>query len=92
MQGRTGYFALAGTIPAYKGQGVQQALLRARMQQASQLGCDLVVGMTGVAEGSGRNMQRVGLCLIQIRSIWMRSPASAAWVMARIVTHLCKIC
>ncbi|WP_221090918.1 GNAT family N-acetyltransferase [Deinococcus aquaedulcis] len=75
VQGSTGYLALAGTLPAFRGQGVQQALLRARVHQAAQLGCDLVVGMTGVGEGSGRNMQRLGLGLLQIRSIWTRPPA-----------------
>lgn len=72
VHGNTGYLALAGTLPDYRRQGVQQALLRARVHQAAQLGCDLVVGMTGVGEGSGRNMQRAGLGLLEIRSIWTR--------------------
>lgn len=78
VQGRTGYLALAGTLPVFRGQGVQQALLQARVRHAAGLGCDLVVGMTGVGETSGRNMQRVGLGLVQIRSIWTRSAAALA--------------
>lgn len=73
---QTGYLALAGTIPLYRRQGLQQVLLKARVHLAAELGCDLVTGMTGYGESSGRNMQRAGLGLVQIRSIWTMAPPS----------------
>lgn len=53
---------------------MQRALLDARIRLAARLGCTLVVGMTEYGTASGRNPQRAGLGLVQVRTIWTAAP------------------
>jgi GNAT superfamily N-acetyltransferase len=55
-------FALfgAGTLPEFRGRGIQTALLRTRMKAAAEAGCDLVVVVTQGGTTSYRNCVRVG--------------------------------
>lgn len=69
---RTAYLALAGTAEAWRGRGVQQTLLQARLQLAREQGCDLAVAMTEPGGSSGRNLQRAGLGLVNTRTVWTR--------------------
>ena len=56
-------FALcgAGTLNAYRGRGLQTALLRARMQAARDAGCEYAVVVTQGGTISQRNAERLGL-------------------------------
>jgi GNAT superfamily N-acetyltransferase len=56
-------FALcgAGTLSAYRGRGLQTALLRARMQAAGEAGCEYAVVVTQGGTISQRNAERLGL-------------------------------
>ena len=67
---QTGYLALAATLPAFRRQGYQQALLTARIKRARAEGCDLIVGQAGVGTTSGRNMEKVGLRLAYTKTEW----------------------
>jgi len=55
-------FALcgAGTLEAYRGRGLQTALLRARMTAATEAGCEYAVVVTQGGTISQRNAQRLG--------------------------------
>ena len=55
-------FALfgAGTLPEFRGRGIQTALLRTRMREAGEAGCDLVVVVTQGGTTSYRNCVRLG--------------------------------
>jgi GNAT superfamily N-acetyltransferase len=55
-------FALfgAGTLPGYRGRGIQTALLRTRMKAAAEAGCELVVVVTRGGTISERNCMRLG--------------------------------
>jgi GNAT superfamily N-acetyltransferase len=55
-------FALfgAGTLPEFRGRGIQTALLRTRMKAAAEAGCDLVVVVTQGGSVSERNCVRLG--------------------------------
>jgi ribosomal protein S18 acetylase RimI-like enzyme len=55
-------FALfgAGTLPAYRGRGIQTALLRTRMQAAHDAGCEFAVVVTQGGTTSERNCLRLG--------------------------------
>jgi ribosomal protein S18 acetylase RimI-like enzyme len=57
-----GVFALcgAGTLAAYRGRGLQTALLEARMAAASQSGCEYAVVVTQGGTISQRNAERLG--------------------------------
>jgi len=55
-------FALcgAGTLSAYRGRGLQTALLQARMSAALQAGCEYAVVVTQGGSSSQRNVERLG--------------------------------
>ena len=55
-------FALcgAGTLAAYRGRGLQTALLQARMSAARQAGCEYAVVVTQGGSSSQRNVERLG--------------------------------
>jgi len=55
-------FALcgAGTLAAYRGRGLQTALLEARMSAAQKAGCEYAVVVTQGGSSSQRNVERLG--------------------------------
>jgi GNAT superfamily N-acetyltransferase len=55
-------FALfgAGTLPEFRGRGIQTALLQTRMQAAAEAGCELIVVVTQGGSISERNCVRLG--------------------------------
>ena len=55
-------FALfgAGTLPEFRGRGIQTALLRMRMKAAAEAGCELAVVVTRGGTTSERNCVRLG--------------------------------
>jgi GNAT superfamily N-acetyltransferase len=57
-----GAFALfgAGTLPEFRGQGLQTALLRTRLRAAVDAGCELAVVVTNGGSASERNCLRLG--------------------------------
>ncbi|MDP8907637.1 MAG: GNAT family N-acetyltransferase [Chloroflexota bacterium] len=70
------YLGLAGTLPGYRGQGAQSALLTARIRRARELGCDLVVTETGQRRddrpsNSYRNILRAGFSEVAITRNWV---------------------
>lgn len=70
LAGRTGYLATAATLPEYRGQGAQTALVRERAAIAAERGCDLLVGHTGVGSASHRTMERCGMRLAHTKALW----------------------
>ena len=65
-----GYFGAAGTLPEYRGRGVQAALIQQRLHDARVLGCSLVVGGGNPGTTTFRNQERAGLRLIPSVSVW----------------------
>jgi GNAT superfamily N-acetyltransferase len=57
-----GTFALfgAGTLPEFRGRGLQTALLKTRLQAAADAGCELAVVVTNGGSASERNCLRLG--------------------------------
>jgi ribosomal protein S18 acetylase RimI-like enzyme len=64
----------ASTLPAHRRRGVQSALLRARLLDAVERGCDLAIVTTEPASKSQRNVQRAGFALLYARAILIRRP------------------
>lgn len=58
---KIGNLYIDSTLPAFRGQGVHQALLRARLQAAKEAGCRYVIATARVGSGSARNIQKAGL-------------------------------
>ena len=65
-----GYFGTGGVLPEYRQRGIQAALIRRRLADASLLGCDLVLGGGSPGESTYRNFERAGLRLIPTGMAW----------------------
>lgn len=57
----------ASTLPAYRGRGVQTALLQARIARAVEAGCDLVVCLAHPGSSSQRNVVRRSFAVLYTR-------------------------
>jgi ribosomal protein S18 acetylase RimI-like enzyme len=67
-----GHLANAATLPELRGRGAQTALIRRRIRDAAQAGCELV--SAGTSDGtSRRNLERAGLRTVYAKSAW-RAP------------------
>ncbi len=62
----------AATAPAHRRQGVQSALLAARLADAAAAGCDLAVVTTQPASRSQQNVQRRGFDLLYTRAVLLK--------------------
>jgi GNAT superfamily N-acetyltransferase len=60
----------ASTIPAFRRQGAQAALLQARLEYAADLGVELAMLVAGPGSSSQRNAERAGFRPAYVRSKW----------------------
>ncbi|MDR3635783.1 MAG: GNAT family N-acetyltransferase [Isosphaeraceae bacterium] len=65
-------FAGDGVLPAFRGRGIHDALLRARLARVASLGCDLAVTCTQPGSVSQRNAERVGFRVAYARLLFLR--------------------
>ena len=65
-----GYLADAATDPAFRGRGLQTALLAHRLRHAAQQGATYVSSGATFLSSSHRNMARAGMTLQFVRAIW----------------------
>ena len=70
VRGATAYCADAATDPAFRRRGLQAALLRRRLQDAGAAGADFVWSGAEYLSTSHRNMERVGMRLLSMRTVW----------------------
>lgn len=57
----------AATAPAYRGRGIQRALLETRLARAAREGCDLAAVTASPGSQSARNIERLGFRLAYTR-------------------------
>jgi MOSC domain-containing protein YiiM len=57
---RVGWLRAGTVLPEHRGQGIQRALIEARLAHAARLGCDLAGSLADVDSSSVRNLERVG--------------------------------
>ncbi|MFF2907865.1 N-acetyltransferase [Paenibacillus sp. NPDC057934] len=62
--------ALAATLPAFRGRGLQSTLLQSRLHEAYKAGCELVAGQAAYGSVSQNNMERAGLRIAWTRVLW----------------------
>ncbi len=67
-------FVGAATAPAHRRQGVQTALLSARLADAAAAGCDVAVITTQPGSKSQQNAQRRGFDLLYTRAVLVKDP------------------
>ncbi|HZU23132.1 MAG TPA: GNAT family N-acetyltransferase [Terriglobales bacterium] len=63
----------AGTLPLYRGRGIQTALLSARIQAAKLAGCDLAITVTRGGTTSQRNAERLGFRVAYSKATMIRA-------------------
>jgi len=63
----------AGTLPAFRGRGMQKALLGQRLLDAQAAGCDLAVVTTAPGSRSQDNVMRRGFELLYTRAVLVKS-------------------
>ena len=70
-----GIFALfgAGTLPEYRGRGLQTVLLKTRLQVAAKHGCEFAVVVTQGGSASERNCLRVGFQVAYSKATVLRT-------------------
>jgi hypothetical protein len=66
----------AATLPGLRRRGVQAALLRRRLADSAQAGCDLAVITTQPGSTSQENGHRQGFALLYTRAVLVKSPAA----------------
>jgi GNAT superfamily N-acetyltransferase len=64
----------AGTVPAHRRNGIQTALLAARLADATAEGCDVAVVTTQPGSKSQQNVQRRGFDLLYTRAVLLKHP------------------
>lgn len=62
-----GYLRSGAVLPAFRGRGIQRAMIEARIAHAARLGCDLVGSIAEVDTTSVRNLDRVGMRTVAVR-------------------------
>jgi GNAT superfamily N-acetyltransferase len=67
---KVGYCADAATDPAFRGRGLQTALLARRIEDAFAAGVDFVCSGTDFLSQSHRNMERAGMRVQFVRALW----------------------
>jgi len=74
MAGGIAQFTGAATAPAHRRQGVQSALLSARLADAAAAGCDVAIVTTQPGSKSQQNTQRRGFDLLYTRAVLIKQP------------------
>ncbi len=70
MHAGTALLAGASTVPSARRQGVQNALLDARLRLAAERGCDLAMMVAAPGSSSQRNAERQGFRIAYTRTKW----------------------
>ena len=65
-----GYLAVASTAPEFRGRGVHTATVRRRVADAHAAGVELVSAEAYAASISDRNLQRCGLRVAHVKTVW----------------------
>ncbi|MFZ5827619.1 MAG: GNAT family N-acetyltransferase [Bacillota bacterium] len=63
IRGGLAYLSSTSVLPAYRGRGMQSALLWVRLNDAIEAGCDMVMVETAPGSPSQRNLERFGFCV-----------------------------
>jgi GNAT superfamily N-acetyltransferase len=69
---RLALLAGSGTLPAFRGRGVQKALVQRRLHDAREAGCDFAVVVTAPGTRSQDNVMRRGFELLYARAILVK--------------------
>ena len=68
--------AAAATLPEIRNKGIQSALIKQRIHEATLQECDLIVGQAKYGSVSQNNMERAGLRIAYTKAIWVKKQDS----------------
>jgi len=68
------YLESAGTLTAYRGRGLQHALVRRRIRDAMELGCRVIIGGADYENVSRTNQMACGLSVAYTAALWTQRP------------------
>jgi len=66
-----------GTLPEFRGRGIQRRLLECRIATAARLGCSLLLGGADLDSAAHRNFVRCGFRMLPLGMSWFDAPQSA---------------
>ncbi len=66
-----GTLAASTTVPNFRGKGIQKALIIKRLEQASSLHIQMVVGQARYGSISQNNMEKLGMKVAYTKAIWI---------------------
>jgi GNAT superfamily N-acetyltransferase len=72
ISGNDGYIANDFTFPAFRGKGIQKALIHHRLQAAKELGLENIYTDVEFGSISHNNMAKMGFQLVYVNSFWMK--------------------
>ena len=64
------YLESAGTLTAYRRRGLQRALIRRRIADATKLGCRVIIGGADFENESRTNQMARGLTVAYLAAVW----------------------
>ena len=64
------YLESAGTLTAYRHRGLQRALIRQRIADATKLGCRVIIGGADFENESRTNQMACGLTVAYLAAVW----------------------
>lgn len=73
---RVGWLRSGTVLPAYRGRGIQRALIAARLAHAGRLGCDLAGASANAGGSSARNLERAGGRVVATRDRYRFEPSA----------------
>jgi hypothetical protein len=68
------YLESAGTLTAYRRRGLQRALIRRRIADATKLGCHVIIGGADFENESRTNQMACGLTVAYLAAVWTQRP------------------
>ena len=71
-----GWLRAGAVLPAFRGRGVQRAMIEARVRHAARIGCDLAGASATAGGSSARNLERVGGRVVATRGRYRMVPSS----------------
>ena len=72
IKDRIATLAAAATVPSLRKKGIQSALIKKRIYQASLEECDLIVGQAKFGSTSQTNMEKAGMKIGYTKAIWVK--------------------
>jgi ribosomal protein S18 acetylase RimI-like enzyme len=70
------YLESAGTVTAFRRRGLQRALIRRRIADATKLGCRVIIGGVDFESESRTNQIACGLTVAYLAAVWAQRPSS----------------